>query len=99
MPPPTDRTPFGAHVRMLRHRKGWTQREVAERAGISIAQVSMAETARTEHLWSALIVRLADVYDADQDELFALAERVPPDLLAALRGNLANIRAARAAIM
>ena len=97
--PPIDRIPFAQHVRALRLRRGLTQREVAERAGITAAQVSIAETARDPaQLWNTIIIALAEVYEVDPDELFALADRVPTDIIDALRGNLANIKRVRHAL-
>lgn len=98
--PPTKRTPFSQHVRSLRLRRGLTQREAAERAGISTASVSMAETASSvKDLWNTQIDGLARAYDVDPDVLFALADRIPPDLLDMLRGDLLAIKRARRALV
>jgi PAS domain S-box-containing protein len=60
-----------------------TQRELAEKAGISFAYVSKLETGTKFPPRENIILDLAEVlgvYDADLDELFGLAKKMPSDL-------------------
>ena len=71
---------FGQRVRELRISKGFTLRKLAPRVGVGFTYLSRVEN---EHLnfgdypSDALIHRLADALDADEDELLILAKRVP----------------------
>ena len=71
---------FGERVRQLRKAKDWTLRDLAEKVGVGFTHLSRVEN---EHLnfgdypSDALIHRLADALDADEEELLILAKRVP----------------------
>lgn len=71
---------FGERVRELRHAKGWSLRDLAGKVGVGFTYLSRVETGRLnfgDYPSDALIHRLADALDADEDELLVLAERVP----------------------
>jgi PAS domain S-box-containing protein len=74
---------FGQRLRELRKAKSMTQRELAEKTGISFAYVSKLETGVMPPPREKIILTLAkvlDVNDADMDELFGLAKKMPSDL-------------------
>ena len=75
---------FGQRLRELRKAKGMTQRELAQKTGISFAYVSKLETGVMPPPRQKIILALAKVLganNADTDELFGLAKKMPSDLL------------------
>jgi len=75
---------FGQRLRELRKAKGMTQRELAQKTGISFAYVSKLETGVMPPPRQKIILALAKVLGAnneDTDELFGLAKKMPSDLL------------------
>lgn len=94
-------TPLGQRIRAERQRRGWTQAELAHRMGENYTRkiVSQAETdPNVRRLWPALLADLARALDLDPDELWALSDRVPPDIEVRLRGNLDAIKRTRQAL-
>ena len=71
---------FGERVRELRHGKDWSLRDLAEKVGVGFTYLSRVENERLnfgDYPSDALIHRLADALEADEDELLILAQRVP----------------------
>ena len=71
---------FGMRVRQLRHAKGWSLRDLAEKVGVGFTYLSRVENERLnfgDYPSDALIHRLADAFDADEEELLLLAKRIP----------------------
>ena len=71
---------FGDRVRELRQRKAWTLRDLAGRVGVGFTYLSRVENERLnygDYPSDALIHRLADALEADEEELLILAKRVP----------------------
>ncbi len=71
---------FGGRVRELRHAKDWSLRDLAERVCVGFTYLSRVENERLnfgDYPSDALIHRLADALNADEDELRLLAKRVP----------------------
>ncbi len=71
---------FGTKVRELRHAKGWSLRDLAEKVGVGFTYLSRVENERLnfgDYPSDALIHRLADALDADEGELLLLAKRIP----------------------
>jgi len=68
---------FGQRLRELRNDKGLTQKELADRAGVSTTYVSKLETGALPPPREKTILALADILDADQAELFGLAKKLP----------------------
>lgn len=71
---------FGKRVRQLRHAKGWSLRDLAGKVGVGFTYLSRVENERLnfgDYPSDALIHRLADALEADEDELLILAKRVP----------------------
>ena len=71
---------FGQRLRDLRNAKSMTQRELAEKTAISFTYLSKLETGIRPAPRKRLILALAKVLNADADELFGLAKKMPPDL-------------------
>ncbi|MBM4071875.1 MAG: helix-turn-helix transcriptional regulator [Planctomycetes bacterium] len=71
---------FGDRVRALRKAKGWSLRVLAEKVEVGFTYLSRVENERLnfgDYPSDALIHRLADALEADDEELLMLAERVP----------------------
>jgi transcriptional regulator with XRE-family HTH domain len=71
---------FGERVRQLRHGKGWTLRDLAAKVQVGFTHLSRIENERLNYgdfPSDALIHRLADALDADEEELLILAKRIP----------------------
>lgn len=74
---------FGERIRELRRAKGWTLRDLAPKVGVGFTYLSKVENGRLDfgdYPSDALIHRLADALEADEDELLMLAERVPEQI-------------------
>jgi PAS domain S-box-containing protein len=81
---------FGQRLRELRHHKGLTQKELADRAGVSITYVSKLETGALPPPREKTILALADILDADQAELFGLARKIPSRWLGRMNPEVAR---------
>ena len=71
---------FGKRVREIRHEKGWSLRVLAEKVDVGFTYLSRVENGRLnfgDYPSDALIHRLAEALEADEEELTVLAERVP----------------------
>lgn len=71
---------FGERVRELRHAKGWSLRDLAEKVDVGFTYLSRVENERLnfgDYPSDALIHKLADALEADDEELLILAKRVP----------------------
>lgn len=71
---------FGMRVRQLRHAKGWSLRDLAERVDVGFTYLSRVENERLnfgDYPSDALIHRLAHALEANEDELLILAKRIP----------------------
>jgi HTH-type transcriptional regulator, competence development regulator len=71
---------FGQRVRQLRHAKEWSLRDLAAEVGVGFTYLSRVENERLnfgDYPSDALIHRLADALDADEEELLILAKRIP----------------------
>lgn len=85
---------FGARLRQLRIEKGMTQRQLAQRVatlltgdgrrGFDFTYLSKIENGRLPAPSALAVERLAEVLEADKDELLALARKSPSDLGLAL---------------
>ena len=73
-------TTFGQKIRELRQAKGWTLRQLAPKVSVGFTYLSKVETGRLDfgdYPSEALIHRLADAFNADEEELLILADKVP----------------------
>ena len=71
---------FGERVRLLREAQKLTQRELAERLGVSVSYISKVENERLhfgDYPSEKFIHRLSTELRADEDELLLLTDRVP----------------------
>ena len=71
---------FGQRVRELRQAKGLSLRDLAPHVGVGFTYLSKVETGRLDfgdYPSEALIHKLAEALDGDEDELLLLAEKVP----------------------
>ena len=71
---------FGNRVRELRDARQFTQRELAERLGVSVSYISKVENERLhfgDYPSEKFIHKLAVELEADEDELLLLADKVP----------------------
>jgi len=72
---------FGQRLRELRKAKGVTQRSLANRIGVSFTYLSKLENDAMQPPSEATITAIAEALDADADELFGLAKKVPAEFL------------------
>ena len=71
---------FGKRIRELRHGKEWSLRDLAAKVDVGFTYLSRVENERLnfgDYPSDALIHRLADALESDEDELLILAKRVP----------------------
>jgi len=70
----------GKNIRTLRHQRGWSQEDVANRLGISIPAFSKIETGVTDINLSRL-EQIANIYEVNVVQLLSLEiEEVEPQL-------------------
>ena len=74
---PEDEPSFGVRLRRLRETAGFTQEELAGRAGLSLNAVSDLERGRRRHPYPHTVRSLADALQLPEDERAALAGSVP----------------------
>ena len=71
---------FGQRVRELRREKEWSLRDLAAKVDVGFTYLSRVENERLnygDYPSDAMIHRLADALEADEEELLILAKRVP----------------------
>jgi transcriptional regulator with XRE-family HTH domain len=71
---------FGQRVRQLRLAKSWMLPDLADRVGCTPQQLSQLERGNPELVSPTLLDQLALHLEADVDELYVLAGRLPPCL-------------------
>jgi transcriptional regulator with XRE-family HTH domain len=77
---------LGEYIKELRHQRRFTQRQLAEKAGVDFSYLSKIENNRLEHTPSIKTLQdLARVLEVDELELMELANKVPPVLEAIAR--------------
>lgn len=69
--------PFGKKIRELRKSADLSQRELAEKVDIDFTYLSKIEIGIMPPPSEDVIKKLAKVLNADEDELFALARKIP----------------------
>jgi transcriptional regulator with XRE-family HTH domain len=70
----------GKNIRIIRHQRGWSQEDVANRLGISIPAFSKIETGVTDINLSRL-EQIANIYEVNVVNLLALdAEEIEPQV-------------------
>ena len=78
---------FGARLRELRKQAGLTQRALADKAGIDFTYLSKIESGAKTPPSEKVILLLAEILNADKDELMALAGKVPADIAQMLKNQ------------
>ncbi len=78
---------FGRRLRDLRKQKNISQRDLAAQVGIDFTYLSKIEGGRLAPPSEDVIRHIAQVLDADEDELINLAGKVPKDLKAVLEAS------------
>ena len=74
---------FGDRIRELRKAKGYSLRQLAPLVGVGFSYLSKVERGKLDFVGNAsesLIQRLADVLEADEDELLLLARHIPKEM-------------------
>jgi transcriptional regulator with XRE-family HTH domain len=95
---------FGARVRSLRRSRKLTQRQVAERLPMSPGNLSRLENGEHGPPSDEVIIKLANVLNADTDELLRLAGRdvggasFERQVLSELQGLRRDMRAVKEAV-
>lgn len=69
---------FGKKIQELRQDKDLSQRELAKKAGLDYTYLSKIENAKMPPPQQDIIPKLADVLEADINELLILAGKLPP---------------------
>ena len=72
---------FGKTIREFRHKRQLTQRQLAATVGVTFTYISKIENHKLDfgdYPSEAMIHKLAEALDADENELLLLAEKVPP---------------------
>lgn len=72
---------FGQRLREIRKSKSITQRALADKVGISFTYLSKIENGAMQPPREKTIMALANALEADSDELFGLAKKVPSQFL------------------
>jgi transcriptional regulator with XRE-family HTH domain len=80
-------TTFGALVRYLRIERGMLLADLAKEAGISPGYISRIENGQRYPTRAETVKRIALSLDTDADELFLLANQVPPDVMTIISSN------------
>ena len=78
---------FGKKLRELRSQAHLTQRELAQKIGVDFTYLSKIENGVLPPPSEKVILLLAEVLNADRDELFTLAGRVPTDIVQMLKNR------------
>jgi len=84
---------FGDTLRNLRlnHPETLSIREVSRRAGIDVSYLSRMEKGEVSPPSEEIILRLAEVLEADPDELLEMADKIPPDVREIIRSHFQEI--------
>jgi transcriptional regulator with XRE-family HTH domain len=91
VPPPPDET-FGQRIRRRRAELGMTQRQVAADIGLDFTYLSKLENGRGEVPGEATVRNLAHVLQLDEEELLALAGKVPGEIRERAQSDVAFAR-------
>jgi len=78
---------FGTRLRELRIQAGLTQRKLADKIGVDFSYLSKIENGILPPPSEKVILRLAEVLNADKDELITLAGRIPADIAKMLKNR------------
>ncbi len=88
----------GSRARAKREALGQTQQELADAVGVTHQHISRIESGQASPSID-LVVRLASTFGVTTDELLTGADRVPVDVLGAIRGDRQLSAAAKRHLM
>lgn len=91
-------------IQELRHKRGWTQRELASKSGVTQASISEIEQGRRTRPHSSTLKKLADAFGVSVPELYEPSPPAPvveeePRALDESRGRLELLEATTANIL
>lgn len=66
------RNDIGVRIVLARTRRGWTQKELSEKTGLSQKALSLIEKGHSHRLYAETVVRLAKAFDVSTDWLLGL---------------------------
>jgi transcriptional regulator with XRE-family HTH domain len=70
---------IGQRIKRERLSRDMTQRDLAEKAGVGVPHISKVEAGR-ESPGDPLLLRLAQIFEVDAEELFLVARRLPDEI-------------------
>lgn len=76
---------FGTKIQELRRAKNLSQRDLAKKVPMDYTYLSKIENGKMTAPREGVITRLAEILEADLDELLALAGKTPPSVGATLQ--------------
>lgn len=94
----TSTASVGTLIRAHRERAGFTQRQLAEAAGVTVSYISDVENGRKQPSKPETIRSLASALGIRADELFVGVRRVPDDLAERLRTDIRAVNLVRAVL-
>jgi transcriptional regulator with XRE-family HTH domain len=65
---------FRERLLLARRRKGWTQQELAQRAGVNYVTISRIESGEAKQVYVETVMRLAKALDMSTDALLGMDE-------------------------
>ena len=78
---------FGERLKELRIQSGLTQRELAEKVDVNFTYLSKIENGALPPPSEKVILRLAEILNADKDEIIQLAGKIPSDIAKMLKNR------------
>jgi transcriptional regulator with XRE-family HTH domain len=75
----------------MNHPETLSIREVSRRAGIDVSYLSRMEKGEVSPPREEIILRLAEVLEADPDKLLEMADKIPPDVREIIRSRYQEI--------
>ena len=72
---------IGQRILLARERRGWTQVELAKRAGLASPTISKIESGATPTPSASVISKIAGAFGVTVSELIEPAPELPPDVL------------------
>jgi transcriptional regulator with XRE-family HTH domain len=73
--------PFAQTIKARRSAHRWPMRTFARMSGISLGYLGFLETAKAPPPSDAILIRIAELLEIPIPTLFAMAGRLPPDIL------------------
>lgn len=89
---------FGPFLRRLRNDRKLSQRDLADRVGVTFPYISKIENGREPPPNADTLLLIANVLNVDPDELLVRAGKAPPDLVRRLASDLALVKRVRALV-